>query len=202
MLKRGSFPACLNFFDGTADGNVEGSLDFDGTEDAASSMLSLMHTQPSKEKKKQKPRWHHAHTKYQDLSVYTYLGMGSWPLFTLYFYPVIESFFLHFVFVCCCFFACLIMFCSTCWSCPQRARAAEFLQLEMSKPDHDVFLMVCHGPTQWVVFTKAKRSICQSLIQQHCHLHTDMSLPDAQAIDCLHNCLRNIIETLLWSGWL
>jgi hypothetical protein len=30
--------------------------------------------------------------KYQDLSVYAYSGMESWPLFTLNFYPVIESF--------------------------------------------------------------------------------------------------------------
>jgi hypothetical protein len=30
--------------------------------------------------------------KYQDLSVYAYLGMESWPLFTLNFYPVMESF--------------------------------------------------------------------------------------------------------------
>jgi hypothetical protein len=33
--------------------------------------------------------------KYQDLSVYAYLGMESWPLFTLNFYPVIESFTIH-----------------------------------------------------------------------------------------------------------
>jgi hypothetical protein len=32
---------------------------------------------------------------YQDLSVYAYSGMESLPLFTLNFYPVIESFTIH-----------------------------------------------------------------------------------------------------------
>ncbi len=54
--------------------------------------------------------------------------------------------------VCCCFFASLILFCSTSYvEVVRRALVAEFLQpflLEMLNPDHDVFFMVCHGPTQ------------------------------------------------------